>query len=111
MSKAWWCLFIGGPLEVIWVSGIKYATSWWHWLITVAFILFSFKLFFEAAEKLPLGTVYTVFTGIGTAGTVITEILFFGEAINPFKLFLIATLTGGIIGLKMLTSERKEGQA
>ena len=40
---------------------------------------------FWTLAKLPIGTVYVIFTGLGTAGTVLVEILLFGEQANPVK--------------------------
>ncbi|MGZ9586349.1 DMT family transporter [Paenibacillus marinisediminis] len=111
MKKEWWLVVLAGVIEVVWVSGLKYSTSWWGWLITIASIVLSFKLLIEAASRLPIGTVYAVFTGLGTAGTVITEMVFFGEPVDPIKLILIAMLTAGVIGLKLVTPDTKEGEA
>ena len=38
-----------------------------------------FYLLIKATDSLPVGTVYAVFTGLGTAGTVLSEILLFKE--------------------------------
>jgi paired small multidrug resistance pump len=113
MKKEWWLLLLTGAFEVIWVVGLKHSTTWWEWLITIASILFSFKVLLDAAAKLPLGTVYAVFTGLGTAGTVVTEILLFGEPINLLKFVFITTLAAGIMGLKLVTKdvEEKGGRA
>ncbi|TVX89535.1 DMT family transporter [Paenibacillus agilis] len=115
MNKHWGLVLLAGFLEIFWVSGLKYSTEWWHWALTIGAIALSFKVLIEAASKLPLGTVYAVFTGIGTAGTVLMEILVFGEPANPIKLFFIATLAGAVIGLKLVTKdeneEAKEGAA
>lgn len=109
MRKAWWLLLLAGALEVVWVSGLKHSELWWHWLITVAPIIFSFKVFLESAAKLPIGTVYVIFTGLGTAGTVIAEILVFGEQANPLKLLFIAGLAAGVLGLKLVTKDSEAG--
>ncbi|WP_019536627.1 DMT family transporter [Paenibacillus ginsengihumi] len=117
MKKEWWLLLLAGALEVVWVSGLKHSTAWWHWAITAASIIFSFKVFIDVAAKLPLGTVYVLFTGLGTAGTVIAEIVLFGEPVKPLKLLFIATMAAGVLGLKLVTkdadveAERTEGGA
>ena len=68
-------------------------------------IVASFAVMIIATNFLPIGTVYAVFTGLGTAGTVLAEIILFGEPVNIYKIILIGTLLLGVIGLKMLTSE------
>lgn len=111
MKREWWLVVLAGVIEVVWVSGLKYASTWWEWLITLIAILFSFKVLLEAAEKLPLGTVYAVFTGLGTAGTVLSEMLLFGEPVKPLKLVFICTLAAGVISLKLVTKDEKAGEA
>ncbi|CAG7648562.1 putative guanidinium efflux system subunit GdnC [Paenibacillus allorhizosphaerae] len=96
---------LAGVFEVVWVAGLSHATAWWHWFITLAVIIFSFKVLLDAAAKLPIGTVYAVFTGLGTGGTVIAEMVFFGEPADPLKLLFVATLVAGVIGLKNVTRE------
>jgi paired small multidrug resistance pump len=105
MNRHWLKVFIGAFFEVIWVSGLKNADSIWMWLITLVAICISFYMMIDAGRYLPVGTVYAVFVGLGTAGTVIAEILFFGEPLKIEKLVLILLLLIGVIGLKMVTDE------
>ncbi|MNC82780.1 Multidrug resistance protein YkkC [compost metagenome] len=44
---------------------------------------------------------YAVFTGLGTAGTVLAEMLLFDEPVRVVKLLLIAMLLAGVLGLKL----------
>ncbi|MDY7965607.1 DMT family transporter, partial [Bacillus thuringiensis] len=69
-------------------------------------IFFSFYLMIMAGRKLPVGTVYAVFVGLGTAGTVFSEILFFGESFIVGKVLLILFLLAGVIGLKLVTDDK-----
>lgn len=110
MKKEWWLLFLAGALEVVWVSGLKHSTEWWHWIGTIVSIVFSFAMFIVVASKLPLGTVYVIFTGLGTAGTVIAEILLFGEPVNPLKLMLIALMGVAVLGLKLVTKDAEDNE-
>ncbi|MBP2001848.1 paired small multidrug resistance pump [Paenibacillus shirakamiensis] len=105
MNRNWLYVFIGGLIEIIWVSGLKHSSTWWAWLITVLAISLSFWLIIEASRRLPIGTVYAVFTGIGTAGTVITEMLVFGEPFRWSKTVLIMLLLAGVMGLKLITDQ------
>ncbi|MNT66873.1 multidrug efflux system protein [compost metagenome] len=55
---------------------------------------------------------YAVFVGLGTAGTVIAEILLYGAEIHALKIAMIGLLLLGVIGLKLLSKEEtKEGRA
>ncbi|MDE6298962.1 MAG: multidrug efflux SMR transporter [Muribaculaceae bacterium] len=63
----------------------------------------SMYLMAKAAEKLPVGTVYTVWTGIGAVGAVVIGIVFFNEPCTFKRIFFITTLIFSIIGLKVLS--------
>ncbi|MGX1192163.1 MULTISPECIES: DMT family transporter [Metabacillus] len=108
MNKDWTKVFMAGFIEVIWVAGLKYSDSWLEWLGTIITICISFYLLISASKRLPVSTVYAVFTGLGAAGTVIAEILFFNEPFQLVKILLIAVLVCGVIGLKTLSDDKKE---
>ncbi|TLS53680.1 multidrug efflux SMR transporter [Paenibacillus antri] len=105
MNRSWIYIFIGVLFEVIWVTGFKHATDVWTWAATVVSLIVSFALIISASAKLPVGTVYAVFTGLGTVGTVVVEMVMFDEPARPLKLVLIAILLAGVIGLKVIGGE------
>ena len=105
MNANWLKVFIAAFFEVFWVIGLKHAHDVWTWIGTAISIFISFYLMIMAGKKLPVGTVYAVFVGIGTAGTVLAEIIFFGEPLKLLKLLLIFLLLAGVIGLKITTKE------
>ena len=107
MKKDWLKIIIGACFEVMWVIGLKYADSPLTWVETSLAIVLSFYLLIIASKKIPVGTAYAVFVGLGTAGTVITGILFFGEPFRLSKLLLVGLLLIGVIGLKMVTPTNK----
>ncbi|WP_203364353.1 multidrug efflux SMR transporter [Bacillus sp. REN10] len=110
MDKDWLKVFIAAFFEVFWVIGLKHADTFWTWSGTALSIIISFYMMIMAGKKLPVGTVYAVFVGLGTAGTVLSETLFFGEPIKIAKLLLILMLLIGVIGLKLVTkSKHAEG--
>ncbi|WP_232697149.1 DMT family transporter [Brevibacillus daliensis] len=111
MNKNWLYVLIAGLLEIYWVSGIKHSVTWYEWAGTLIAIMISFYVLIQATKKLPIGTVYAVFTGIGTAGTVLTEILLFGEPVVVAKIALVALLLTGVIGLKLITKEEDTSDA
>lgn len=108
MKIHWFSIIIAAVFEVCWVVGLKHAAGLWEWTGTLIAIVISFYLLIEAGRKLPIGTVYAVFTGLGTAGTVLAGILFFDEPIKIAKLILIGVLLVGVIGLKTVTTEQNE---
>lgn len=110
MNIHWVKVFIAAFFEVFWVIGLKHASNVWEWIGTIIAIIISFYVMIMAGKKLPVGTVYAVFVGLGTAGTVFSDIVFFSEPFSIPKVLLILLLLGGVIGLKMVTKEKgKEG--
>ena len=108
MNKEWTKVVIASFFEVFWVIGLKHADSLWTWTGTIIAIAISFYFMIMAGKRLPVGTVYAVFVGLGTTGTVLADILFFGEDFNVAKIGFIVVLLLGVIGLKLVTDEDKE---
>jgi paired small multidrug resistance pump len=108
LNKEWIKVFIAAFFEVFWVIGLKHADSIWEWIGTIISIMISFYVLIAAGKKLPVGTVYAVFVGLGTAGTVVSELLFFGEPFKLAKLLLIFILLVGVVGLKLVTNDNEE---
>jgi len=105
MNRGWYFIWIGGVLEVFWISGMKTADSIPDWLLVGFAIAVSFVLILLACKTLPAGTVYAVFTGLGAAGAVVAEMIWWGEPLRWSKIALIALLLFGVIGLKLVTDE------
>ena len=108
MNTDWMKVLIAAVFEVFWVIGLKHANDVWSWGGTIISIIISFYLMIMAGKKLSVGTVYAVFVGLGTAGTVLSEILFFGEPFKVEKILLIMVLLAGVIGLKLVTKDSVE---
>lgn len=106
MNNNWIKVVIAAFFEVFWVIGLKHADDFWTWTGTVISIIVSFYLMIMAGKKLPVGTVYAVFVGLGTAGTVFSDIVFFGEPFKLAKLILIVVLLAGVMGLKLVTNDK-----
>ncbi|MDF2838188.1 MAG: small multidrug resistance protein [Paenibacillus sp.] len=97
-NRAWLYVAIGGALEIIWAMGFKYEAV--PSLVVLISLLLSFDLIIRATKVLPIGTVYAVFAGIGTIGTVVVEAVMEG-GISPAKVGIILLLLLFIIGLKL----------
>ncbi|MBP2638850.1 MAG: cation/cationic drug transporter [Firmicutes bacterium] len=108
MNKTWISVFIAAFFEVGWVIGLKHADGVLEWGGTLIAIIISFYLMIMAGRDLAVGTVYAVFVGLGTAGTVLAEILLFDALVIPAKLALIVLLLSGVISLKMLSNQKEK---
>jgi quaternary ammonium compound-resistance protein SugE len=103
---AWALLFVAGLFEIVWAIGLKYTDGFtrpWPTAGTVLAMLASIVLLGLAVRTLPIGTAYAVWTGIGAAGTVILGIVLFAEPATALRLFFVAMIVGGIVGLKIVT--------
>jgi quaternary ammonium compound-resistance protein SugE len=103
---AWVYLIAAGITEVIWAVGLKYSDGFkrlWPSVFTIVVMLVSFVLLSQAMRKLPLGTSYAVWTGIGAVGTVIYGMWRFNEPRDLPRIVCVALIVGGIVGLKALT--------
>jgi quaternary ammonium compound-resistance protein SugE len=100
---AWVILFVAGLFEIAWAVGLKYSegfTKLWPSVFTAITLALSMFLLGWAVRTLPLGTAYTVWTGIGAIGTVVLGIWLFNEPLTAFRIGCIALILAGIIGLK-----------
>ncbi len=99
----WTYVLLAGLVEIIWVIGLRYSSTAWEWLGTLIAIIFSFYFIIKACDKLPSGTVYAVFTGMGATGIVLIDFLVFGADISIIKTFFFGLIITGIIGIKITT--------
>ncbi|HXE76210.1 MAG TPA: multidrug efflux SMR transporter [Candidatus Xenobia bacterium] len=103
-QAAWWYLFIAGLLEVGWAIAMKYSAGLTRPTPTVATFAMGFASFYflaQAAERLPIGTAYAVWTGIGAVGTALLGMVLFGEPRHGIRLASILLIVMGIVGLRL----------
>lgn len=107
---AWFYVLIGGLIEIGWALGLKESEGFTRpvpSVVTVVLLVISFYFFAKSMTMLEAGTAYAVYTGIGTAGTVLVGMAFLDEPVDPMRLLCVAILLGGIIGLKIISSDDK----
>ena len=109
VAMNWIILIIAGLFEVAFASCLgkaKEATGndvyLWYGGFLIALTM-SMLLLMKAAQTLPIGTAYAVWTGIGAVGTVLMGILVFKDPVSFWRIFFIITLIGSIIGLKSVS--------
>ncbi len=101
---AWIYLISAGALEVLWATTLKLSQGFakpGYSILTVAGMVTSFLLLSQAIKKLPLGTAYGIWTGIGALGAVFVGIIWFQEPVTGPRLLFVGLLLAGIIGLKL----------
>ncbi|HRK77934.1 MAG TPA: quaternary ammonium compound efflux SMR transporter SugE [Thiobacillus sp.] len=102
----WAILFVAGLLEIGWAIGLKYTdgfTRFWPTVGTVAAMVASLALLGIAMRSLPVGTAYAVWVGVGAVGTALLGIVLLGEAVSAARIFSLALIVAGIVGLKLAT--------
>ena len=73
----WLLVVVAAIFEVAWATGHKYAHDFTTWTLTVIAIIACFSLLIYTSIKLPTSTVYAVFVGLGTVGTVFIDLIFY----------------------------------
>jgi quaternary ammonium compound-resistance protein SugE len=102
----WIALVVAGFMEIAWAVGLKYTegfTRFWPTVWTAVALALSMMLLAYAVRTIPLGSAYAIWTGIGAVGAAIAGILLFGEPATLGRLFCIALIVAGILGLKLLS--------
>ena len=101
---AWLILTIAGLFEVVWAFSMKQSegfTRLWPSVVTLAAMLVSVGLLAWSMRLLPLGTAYTVWTGIGAVGAFVVGIVFLGETANASRLMAAALIVSGLLLMKL----------
>lgn len=73
-------------------------------VITMVMMIASFGLLSVAMRTLPLGTAYTIWTGIGAIGAFIVGVVFLGEQVNAMRVGAAILIVSGIVLMKLSSS-------
>ena len=101
---AWIVLIFAGLLEVVWAWSMKLSEGFSRLgpsLVTLAAMIASFALLSWSMRTLPLGTAYTVWTGIGAVGAFLVGIFVLGESATAMRLLAAILVLSGIVLMKM----------
>ncbi|MFC3101110.1 DMT family transporter [Altererythrobacter lauratis] len=101
---AWIFLFVAGLLEVVWAFAMKLSNGFSKPVpsaVTIIAMIFSFALLALAMRSLPLGTAYTIWTGIGAVGAFIVGIVVLGEAVTPMRVLAAVLIVSGLLLMKL----------
>ncbi|UAB90531.1 multidrug efflux SMR transporter [Ruegeria sp. SCSIO 43209] len=100
----WILLLFAGLLEIVWAVAMKQTagfTRLWPTAIMGVAMIGSFGLLAMAMRDLPLGTAYTIWTGIGAVGAFTIGILFLGEALTPMRIGAAVLIVTGLVIMKL----------
>lgn len=99
----WVYLVAAGLLEILWAYAMKQSHGFTRAVPTAAMglaMVGSFALLSLAMRTLPLGTAYTLWTGIGAIGAFLVGIMFLGEALTAPRALAALLIVAGLILMK-----------
>jgi quaternary ammonium compound-resistance protein SugE len=104
-ARAWIALVVSGVLEAVWATALGRSHGFTEPLPTVVFVValaLSMAGLGWAAKRIPIGTAYAVWVGIGAALTVGFALVTGAEQFSPLKAVFLAGIVLAVVGLKLL---------
>lgn len=104
---AWIVLVLAGMFEVIWAYSMKMSEGFTRFVpsvITLIFMVLSFALLAYAMRSLPLGTAYTIWTGIGAIGSFLLGIFILGEPASALRMLAAVLIISGLVLMKVASN-------
>ena len=101
---AWMYLTVAGMLEIVWASAMKHSegfTKLWPTIISLVGMVASMVLLAMAMKTLPLGTAYSVWTGIGAVGAFVFGIVILGEQATVGRILAAVLIVSGLVLMKL----------
>jgi quaternary ammonium compound-resistance protein SugE len=105
---AWVWLGVAGILEIVWAYALKQSAGFSRpveAVIAVVAMIASFVVLSLAMKSLPLGTAYTIWTGIGAVGAFVLGVVVLGEAATVLRVISAGLILAGIVGLKLASDQ------
>ncbi|MCC5648198.1 multidrug efflux SMR transporter [Nostoc sp. CHAB 5824] len=103
----WLFLFFAGLLEILWAYSMKLSEGFSKpipSLVTIVAMIASFGLLSLALKTLPIGTAYTIWTGIGAVGAFAVGVMVLGEAMTPMRVLAAVLIVSGLVLMKLSSS-------
>ncbi|MCE0463376.1 DMT family transporter [Pseudomonas uvaldensis] len=104
---AWLSLIVAGLLEVVWAFSMKQSEGFTRvipTIVTLVMLLTSFALLSFSMKSLPLGTAYTIWTGIGAVGAFLVGIAFLGEPASILRVAAAILIVSGLVMMKVAST-------
>lgn len=105
---AWVLLVIAGVFEVVWAFFMKQSEGFTRLtpsVITLVTMIISFALLSFSMRSLPLGTAYTVWTGIGAVGAFLLGVMVLGESANPVRVIAALLIVSGLVLMRLSSTD------
>lgn len=103
-KRAWTMLLLAGVFEIGYALSVGGSDGFTHlaWSAT-AFVFFLLTLYAlsVALKAIDVGIGYAVWAGIGAVGAALLGPVFFDEVLTPVRVFWLAVIIGGVVGLKL----------
>jgi quaternary ammonium compound-resistance protein SugE len=102
----WAWLLVAGVAEVAWSQSIKPTAGFTRPIPTLLCLMLAVAAIYpltRAMQGIPVGTAYTVFTGIGSAGAVGLGVLIYADPLEVSRLLGIALVVAGVIVLQRVS--------
>ena len=104
---AWIYLILAGLFEIVWAYSMKVSEGFTRItpsIVTLVFMILSFALLAYAMKTLPLGTAYTIWTGIGAVGSFLVGIFILGEPASAMRMWAAVLIISGLVLMKVSSS-------
>ena len=101
---AWVYLIIAGALEIVWAFSMKQSAGFTKLVpsvVTIVTMIASFALLSLSMKTLPLGTAYTIWTGIGAVGAFAVGILVLNEQASAMRMLAAVLIVSGLVLMKI----------
>jgi len=101
---AWIYLAIAGVLEIVWAFAMKQSHGFTRpgfAVLTALAMVASLALLALAMKSLPLGTAYTIWTGIGAVGAFLVGIIVLGEPAGAIRIGAAILIVSGLALMKL----------
>ena len=103
----WILLVSAGVLEIVWAYFMKQSQGFTHLTptaVTIVTMIASFGLLSMAMRTLPLGTAYTIWTGIGAVGAFVVGVVVLGEQLSLMRVLAAVLIVSGLVMMKLSSS-------
>lgn len=104
---AWIILVFAGLFEIVWAYSMKLSAGFTKLtpsIFTIVFMVLSFVLLGYAMRTLPLGTAYTIWTGIGAVGSFLVGVIVLGEPASAMRMLAAVLIISGLVLMKLSSS-------